>query len=101
MSRFVDLYLVYQLDVQIRQRATGIPEELAKKLAISVFTLHFTIAYLKDEMRAPIIFNKKKNTYEYEYPPKFYIGNIEILLYSQEPEKKSKGSGTNFRDSNF
>jgi hypothetical protein len=55
-------------------KATGTNNELMKNLGISRTTLYETIAYLRDEMQAPITYNKAMKTYEYEYLPKFYIG---------------------------
>jgi len=74
MKQSVDLHTVWKLDDLIRRQATGTCLELAKHLGISRTTLYELISYLKDEMDAPIAYNKDKEMYKYEYIPKFYIG---------------------------
>ena len=75
MNKIVDLNLVIKIDGSIRRKTTGRPQAFAKKLKIARTTLFETIAYLKEEMRAPIVYNEKEKTYEYEYWPKFYLGD--------------------------
>ena len=74
MKKLVDLAILDRLDRLIRRKATGSPEELAKRLGVSRSTLFELIAYLKDEMRAPIIYVSGRQSYVYEYTPKFYLG---------------------------
>ena len=54
--------------------STGSPEDLAERLGMSRSSLFELIAFLKEEMRAPIIYSKNRQSYMYEYPPNFYLG---------------------------
>jgi len=74
MRKYVDLHLIHTLDQQIHQRSTGPPEVFAQKLNIVRSSLFDTIQYLRDEMQAPILYNSSKQSYEYQYPTKFYLG---------------------------
>ena len=74
MSRLVDLVKLARLDHLIRHQATGNPDELAERLDISRSTLFELIAYLKEEMNAPIVYDRDRLSYTYSYPPKFYLG---------------------------
>ena len=74
MKKLVDLVKLDRLDGLIRRAATGSPEELAKRLGMSRSSLFEFIAYLKEEMRAPIIYNAARPSYMYSYTPKFYLG---------------------------
>jgi predicted DNA-binding transcriptional regulator YafY len=74
MKKLIDLAILDRLDRLIRRKATGSPAELAKRLGVSRSTLFELIAYLKDEMRAPIIYVGGRQSYVYEYTPKFYLG---------------------------
>lgn len=74
MKHLIDLVKLDRLDGLIRRRATGKPADLAKRLNMSRSSLFEFICFLRVEMRAPIIFNKYVCSYEYAYPPKFYLG---------------------------
>jgi len=74
MKHLVDLVKLDRLDNLIRRKATGKPEDLAKRLGLSRSTLFEIISYLRGEMNAPIVYNRYNSSYEYSYPPKFYLG---------------------------
>jgi len=71
--KLVDLAKISRLDALIRRKATGDPKELADKLEISRSSLFELISYLKEEMRAPIIYNRNRPSYVYEYTPRFCL----------------------------
>ena len=73
MKHLINLYIVGKMDLMIRAKATGGHEEFAENLGIGRSTLFDTIKYLREEMNAPIVYNKHKKTFEYEYIPKFFI----------------------------
>ena len=52
------------LDWKIRQQATGTPKQLAKKMGVSVATVHRRIYELK-ELGAPIKYSKRLQYYIY------------------------------------
>jgi len=74
MKRLVDLVKLDRLDNLIRRAATGSPENLAERLEMSRSSLFELIAFLRVEMRAPIIYNKNRLSYMYSYNPRFYLG---------------------------
>ena len=74
MKRLVDLAKLARLDNLIRRAATGTPDELAERLEMSRSSLFELIAFLKNEMRAPIIYKRHRQSYVYSYTPKFYLG---------------------------
>lgn len=74
MKRLVDLAKLARLDDLIRRAATGTPEKLAEHLEMSRSSLFEMIAFLKEEMGAPIIYLKCRPSYVYSYIPKFYLG---------------------------
>jgi len=97
MRKLVDLLTLDRLDSLIRRAATGSPEELAEKLGISRSWLFELIAFLKEEMYAPIVYNKNRCSYIYSYPPKFYLGferdrlnTSENLYYHVGGDEKTK-----------
>ena len=53
------------IDWLIRLKATGTPKQLAAKLEVSVVTVYRTIAMLKNEMKAPIVYCKHCRGYKY------------------------------------
>lgn len=74
MRRFVDLVQISRLDRLIRRKSTGSPEQLAEKLGLSRSSLFEIISYLKEEMEAPIRYDRHRLSYFYEYIPKFHLG---------------------------
>jgi hypothetical protein len=74
MRRLVDLVKLDRLDALVRRQATGSPEHLAERLGMLRSSLFEFIAFLRDEMQAPLRYSKKLNSYIYEYVPKFYLG---------------------------
>jgi predicted DNA-binding transcriptional regulator YafY len=54
-----------RIDDLVRRRATGSPEEFAKKLGISKSMLMLNLAELK-ELGAPLKYNSVENTYYYD-----------------------------------
>jgi transcription initiation factor IIE alpha subunit len=58
----------------IRHKSTGSPDELAERLGMSRSSLFELIAYLKEEMNAPIIYDRDRVSYVYSYTPKFNLG---------------------------
>ena len=46
--------------------STGSPKKLALKLNVSERTIYNYINYMRQELKAPIIYNRIKGTYQYE-----------------------------------
>ena len=98
MSRKVDLEKIARLDYLIRHKATGNPDELAERLDMSRSTLFDLIAYLKEEMNAPIVYDRDRLSYTYSYPPKFYLGfepvhEVNETFDSARKEEKKRKDG--------
>jgi len=54
---------INQLIELIKAEETGTPQELAVKMNVSKRMVHIYINLLKQEFKAPIEYNKKKQTY--------------------------------------
>jgi len=54
-------------------KATGTPVELANKLAVSESSVYRRIQFLKEEIGAPILFDRDRGSYVYE-------GEFELIL---------------------
>jgi len=67
MKHLVDLVKIDRLDNLIRRKATGCPDDLAKRLEISRSTLFEINSFLRREMNAPIFYNSYNTSYEYKY----------------------------------
>ncbi|MBD1434415.1 DNA-binding protein [Sphingobacterium sp. DN00404] len=79
MTVFKYIDRINLLDKLIRQRRTGTPLELAKRLGISVSRLYVILDDLKDR-GAPIGYSRQSLTYYYEYEFSISISvKIEIL----------------------
>jgi transcriptional antiterminator len=47
-------------------KQTGSPKQLSEKLELSERNVHYYIAFMKNEMKAPIIYDTVNETYLYE-----------------------------------
>ena len=54
----------------VEKGRTGTPSELAEKLNVSERTIYSYVNILKNEMNAPIEFNKFRKSYEFGRPGK-------------------------------
>lgn len=62
----MDIRVFMRLNELIITKQTGAPKLLAQKLEISERSLHYYIAFMKNEMKAPIVYDNKLETYLYE-----------------------------------
>lgn len=57
----------------INRKATGTPQQLANRLALSESRIYQLLRLMK-ELDAPIYFDRERNSYCYEYDYQFSIG---------------------------
>ena len=62
----MDIRVFIRLHELIITKQTGTPKQLAQKLDISDRSLHYYIAFMKSEMKAPVVYDNKLATYIYE-----------------------------------
>ena len=62
----MDIRILIRIDELIRTKLTGTPKQLAQKLEIYERSVHYYIAFMKKEMKAPIVYDSKNETYLYE-----------------------------------
>ncbi len=70
--------LLSRMDQLIRLRATGCPKEFADKLEVSVRSLYYYIAKLK-ELGAQVSYNRCCNSYEYINEKRLQIGYFSTI----------------------
>jgi predicted DNA-binding transcriptional regulator YafY len=70
----MDIRIIIRIHECINTGNTGTPKELSQRLGISERTLYNYIAFMKHELKAPIVFNGSRRGYEYvvECGLKFY-----------------------------
>ncbi len=62
----MDIRVFIRLHELIIAKQTGTPKQLAQKLEISERSVHYYIAFMKNEMKAPIVYDNRLETYLYE-----------------------------------
>ena len=62
----MDIRIINKIHERILREGTGTPKELAHALNVSERTIYSYIRFMKVELKAPIIYNRIKDTYEYE-----------------------------------
>jgi hypothetical protein len=65
-NEIMDIRVFIRLHELIITKQTGTPKQLAKKLEISERSVHYYIAFMKNEMKAPVVYDNKLETYLYE-----------------------------------
>ena len=68
------IVLIRRMDKLIRMKATGNYLEFARILEISPAKLYRIIDILKNELNAPVIYNKGRGTFEYDSAGSISIG---------------------------
>ena len=73
----MDIRLIIRLNELITAEQTGSPKELASKLDISIRTVYNYIAFMKRDMKAPIIYDFQRLSYVYEEECEFNFNAVE------------------------
>lgn len=92
MSLFKYLDRIKRIDALVRKKATGTPDEFAKKLGISKSMLILNLNELK-KLDAPIEYSTIYRSYIYK---KDYILSIDNLLSIKESASTRGGTAYNF-----
>jgi transcriptional antiterminator len=61
----LDIRIIIRLHDFIQLEQTGTPKDLGFKLGVSTRTLYEYIAFMKQELNAPIIYVRQKQSYKY------------------------------------
>jgi transcriptional antiterminator len=62
----MDIRVFIRLHELINYKQTGNLKQLAQKLEISERSVNYYIAFMRNELKAPIVYNRKLETYLYE-----------------------------------
>ena len=62
----MDIRIFIRLHELITIKATGTPKQLAQKLELSERSVHYYIAFMKNEMKAPVVYDGKLESYLYK-----------------------------------
>jgi transcriptional antiterminator len=65
-NEIMDIRVFIRLHELINTKQTGAPKKLAQKLEISERSVHYYIAFMKNEMKAPVVYDNRLETYLYE-----------------------------------
>jgi len=57
---------VRRMDTLIRRKATGDPGEFAQRLGMSKSGMHYMLRKLKEDLGAPVAYDKNRNSYYYQ-----------------------------------
>lgn len=61
----MDIRLIIKIHENIELAATGNPKQFSCKLNVSERTLYNYLAFMKNELKAPIVFDEVKQSYLY------------------------------------
>lgn len=61
----MDIRIIIRIDNLIMKEMTGSPKQLASKLAITERSVYNYIAFMKRELKAPIVYNYQRLSYVY------------------------------------
>ncbi len=77
MNLIERIELMKRVDALIRRKATGTPQDLARKLNKSESFVYRLIRSMRD-MGAPIEYSESRGSYYYEYEVNFKVGFMDI-----------------------
>ncbi len=69
----MDIRIIIRLDNLITKEMTGSPKQLASKLGITERSVYNYIAFMKNEMKAPIVYNYQRLSYIYNKEWEFHF----------------------------
>ena len=75
----MDIRVFIRLHELINNKQTGNLKELAQKLEISERSVNYYIAFMRNELKAPVVYDRKLETYLYETECKLCFVGIQIL----------------------
>lgn len=62
----MDIRIIIRIDILISKEMTGSPKKLASKIGITERSVYNYIAFMKNEMKAPIVYDYSKVSYIYK-----------------------------------
>ena len=62
----MDIRIIKKIHSKILTDSIGSPKKLALKLNVSERTIYNYINFMRQDLKAPIIYNRIKGTYQYE-----------------------------------
>lgn len=62
----MDIRIIKKIHEKILNESTGTPEELSYTLDVSERTVFNYIKFMREELKAPIKYNRMKDTYQYD-----------------------------------
>ena len=62
----MNILIIKKIHSKISTASTGKPKELAYKLNVSERTIYNYIHFMRRELKAPIIYNRLKESYQYD-----------------------------------
>jgi len=92
MALYNYLNRIERLDLLIRQKRTGSPKDLAKKLDISERWLYILLDELKTDLNCPIRYDRRSGSYVYDEPGKVRIGFVSEI--GEQQLRKVSGGET-------
>lgn len=72
----VDLILLRRIHDAISAKSTGAPEHFSERLGVSLRTFHETREFMRNELSAPIVYCRSRQTYYYAHEWELYIGDL-------------------------
>jgi len=75
LPTFMDIRIIQYLHEKIALNKTGSPRQLAEQLKLSERSIYNYILFMKNEMGAPILFDRQKNSYVYTEECKFVLSH--------------------------
>jgi hypothetical protein len=90
------IILIRRMDRLIRMKATGNYLEFARILEISPAKLYRLIDLLRDDLDAPVIYNKQRGSFEYEREGCISLGFGLLPITSQNMERLTGGNIYNY-----
>lgn len=79
----MNIRIIIRIHDRIRRKGTGQPIDFAKELGISERTLYNYIQFMRQDLNAPIVYDKFGVTYHYEEPCTFCFDGRKL---TQGPE---------------
>ncbi len=74
----MNIKIIIRIHELITTRQTETPKELAEKLEVSERTVYNYISYMREELKAPIVYNAALSNYCYEEECQLHFKGVNI-----------------------
>lgn len=73
----MNIKIILYIDQLVKSQSTGSPAMLAEKLGLTERSVFYYLKFMKEELKAPIVYSKSMGSYKYDDEGRFCFEWVE------------------------